>query len=157
MRISLSMRAARACAAAPLLLSLGFVSFGFPAAHAGAPTMRAGVVPGHGQSQVWRGGSQGSWGWRGKNGWNRFSRNSWRWNQAGLLGLGYWQSPYGFADAETSVAGDAPPVVIGAPAINVFLPAEPASFDQAAEGRCVILKLIYDRDGKYVGERQLKC
>jgi hypothetical protein len=48
----------------------------------------------------------------------------------------------------------APVVVIGASALNAFPAAAAESFDRSPDGGCVIHKLIYDRAGKYIGERQ---
>jgi hypothetical protein len=168
MRISLLMGAARASAAAAL-----FVLLGAPAALSHATPFGLGlrVVTVHGHPQ-W-GASRGwtnAWAWRGQNGWSRsnrwigWGRNAWRWNgwgpngqywnQAGLAGFGYWSSPYASADPATTPGGDGPQVVIGAPEVTFYPATAPQSFDGTYEGGCVIHKLIYDRSGKYVGERQ---
>jgi hypothetical protein len=73
------------------------------------------------------------------------------WGQGGFGGLGYWPFPY--AEPGTAAGGDASPVVIGAPALNIYLPPQSVSADPA-EGGCVIHKLIYNRDGQFIGERQ---
>ena len=169
MRISLSMGAGRACAAATLFLSLSAP----PAlSHATLPGLglRVGTVHGHAQWAGSLGWTRNARAWQGESGWSRSSRwngwgrNAWRWNgwglngrywsQAGLYGLGYWPSPDAYASAAIAPGADGPSIVIGAPSINVYPPAEPASFDRDIGGGCVIHKLIYDRDGKYVGEQQ---
>ena len=169
MRISLSMGAGRACAAAMLLLLLGAA----PALCRATPSglgLRVGMVHSHLQWAGPRGGTRNAWAWRVQNGWNRSSRwNGWRrnagrWNgagrngwyssQAGLYGFGYGPSSDAYANTAMSPGAAGPLIVVGAPPINDYPPAEPASFDRGIGGGCVIHKLIYDGDGKYVGERQ---
>ncbi len=151
MRTSLLMRAVSASAAVTLFLSLGVEA---PLAHGAssfrAPVMRGGPVHGHMSALGSRHGSRSSWAWRGEN---RFSRNGRFRNGGGFFGSGFWFSPYAYADTG-SAAGGSPLVVVGAPALNVFPAAASESFDANAQGGCVIHKLIYDRAGKYVGERQ---
>jgi hypothetical protein len=151
MRSFLLMRGACASAAATLLFSLGFAS---SLAHApplfGSPAMRPGIVHSHGQAPGWRNRDRRSWAWRSRS---PLGRNGWFWNQGGIYGSGFWFSPYAYADTG-SATGGGPLVVIGAPALNVFPAAATDNFDQSSEGGCVIHKLIYDRAGKYLGERQ---
>jgi hypothetical protein len=148
MSASLLTRAGTALAAAAFFLSLGLES---ALAHApqGAWTLRAGTVSGHGLRPGWRG---NSWNWRSQHGWNRWSRNGWYWNRAGLYDSGYWFSPD--ASASPAVDGDGPTAVIGGPEINVFPASTPGSFDRSADGSCVIHTLTYDGAAKYIGERQ---
>ena len=94
-------------------------------------------------------------GW-GRNAWRRNAswRNGWYWRQVGLYGFGYWPSSDAYASSAMSPDGDGAPIVIAAPSNNVYPPAEPASFDRAVGGGCVIHKLKSDADGKDVGEQQ---
>jgi hypothetical protein len=128
------------------------------------------MVQGHARWARSHGWTGNAWGRPGQNGsnrssrWNGWGRNAWRWNgsgrngwywsRAGLYGFGYWPSPDAYASAATPPGGDGPPILIAAPSNNVYPPAEPASFDRAVGGGCVIHKLIYNADGKYVGEQQ---
>jgi hypothetical protein len=164
MRISLSMRAVCASGAAMLCVLLGTP----PALSHATPSgmgLRVGTVQGRAQWAGSRGWTRDAWAWQAHDGWSRSSRwngwgfNAWRWrgwgrnwhsSQAGLYGFGYGAS----LDASGPPLGAAGlSVVIRAPSINVDPPAEPASFDRGVGG-CVIHKLIYDGDGKYVGEQQ---
>jgi hypothetical protein len=151
MRTSPLMRAVSASAAATLFLSLGVEA---PLAHGGpsfgAPVMRAGSVHGHSGALGWRHGSRSSWAWRGEN---RWSRNGRFWNGGGFYGSGFWFSPYAYADTGSD-AGGGPVVAVGAPTLNIFPAAATEGFDSNSGGGCVIHKLIYDRAGNYVGERQ---
>jgi hypothetical protein len=85
----------------------------------------------------------------------RVATERWYWNQGGLYGFDYWSSPYASAGPATTWRRG-PPDGDRAPAVNVYPPVEPTSFDRAFEGGCVIHKLIYDRDCKCVGERQTR-
>jgi hypothetical protein len=150
MRISLSTGAGAACAVLALVLSLSAeAAFAHGSASFGAPAMRAGGVHGHASGPGWRNNSRSSWAWRGQNHF-RWGRNGRFGNQFGLLG-GYW--PYGFSDSGDGAGGGGALVVIGAPVLNVDPAAASASLG-GPEGGCVIHKLLYDRTGKYVGERQ---
>jgi len=150
------MRAASASAAVTLFLSFGLeVALAHTQASFWSPVMRPGFVHGHGLTPGWGNGGRSSCAWRGQSRGNRWSRDGWFWNGGGFYGSGFWYSPYGFADAASGVSGDAPVViVVGAPSFNDFPPAVTESADWRSEGGCVIHKLIYDRAGKYVGERQ---
>src|SRR5208283_3523805 len=101
----------------------------------------------HGQQRGFRGQRRNAWNWRRQNGWSRWGRNSWHWSQAGVDG--YWGSSYGYADPSAS-GGDGPPIAISAPALDVYLPAQPTNFDPSSAGGCVIHKLVYDQSGQYV-------
>ena len=117
--------------------------------------MRPGIVHGRGQVTGWRNGGRYSWTWRSQNGWNRWSRNGRFWNQGGLYGSDFWYSPYGFADTASGVSGGVPVIIgAGAPSFSDFPAAMTESSDRNSEGGCVIHKLAYDGNGKYVGERQ---
>jgi hypothetical protein len=88
----------------------------------------------------------------GRMGSSRLSPN--RFGNPLLIGASGWD---GWADysapaaaSEPIIVGDGPPVIIN---IGVEPPAsDPASADA---GGCVIHKLNYDSNGKYVGERQI--
>jgi hypothetical protein len=116
--------------------------------------MRQANVASRGQARDWRNGGHHSWSPRSQNGWSRWSGNGWFWNQGGVYGSGFWFSPYAFADAPTAAGGDAPLVADGAPALNLYSTAGTEGFDPDSGGGCVIHKLIYDRAGIYLGERQ---
>jgi hypothetical protein len=157
MRISLSMGAGRACVAAIMVALLGAP----PALSRPTPSglgFRVGMVRSHAQWAS-RGWTRNAWAWQGQNGWSRSSRwkswgrHRWYWSQAGLYGFGYWPSPDAYVSAAMPSGDEAPTIVIGAP-LDAYPPAEPASFGRAVGGGCVIHKLIYDANGKYVGEQQ---
>ena len=169
MRISLSMRAGRACAAATLFFSVGLApSF----AHMAAPLVRPALGPHHFPVFVARGFNRFGFTRFGINrfgpnrfdrfGFNRFNRfgfgrfgrngNGWGWNQLGVAGWGYWGDPNSAQTAPSEpiiIGGGGPPVVIS---IN----GGPGARDAGGgyTGGCVIHKLTYDGDGKYVGEQQ---
>lgn len=173
MRISLSTRAGRACAAATLVLSLGLApSF----AHMVAPLARPGVGPGHFPSFAARGFNRFGFTRFGVNrfgtnrfdrfgfdrfnrfgfsrfGWNGWNGNGWGWNQLGVAGWGYWGDPN---SASTAPSG---PIIIGGggPPVVISINGGPGTGDAGGgdTGGCVIHKLMYDGDGKYVGERQI--
>jgi hypothetical protein len=86
-------------------------------------------------------------------GFNRFGFNQFGFNQFGFAGCCGWG---GFTDAfPESSAG---PIVIGGPSVAIGAgggdpgPGDPPGGGYT--GGCVIHKLIYDRNGKYLGERQ---
>ena len=163
MRNSLSIRAARACAAGTLFLSLALtpaIAFAGPPAHAGI-----GAV--HFASHGFRGFNRfrsGRFGFdrSGHNrfdfdrfGFNRFRSNRFGSNadvlDSGLLGLDGWGYPTVFPTAPAA------PVVVGAAgppvAINVY--AGGGAGNAEAGGACVIHLLEYDKAGNYTGERQI--
>jgi hypothetical protein len=87
----------------------------------------------------------------GPNRFNRYSFNRFHrfgWNP--LFGGGWGWDGYPAAASEPIVVGEGAPVII-----NVG--ADPTAGDAggANSGRCVIHKLNYDSNGKYVGERQI--
>jgi hypothetical protein len=169
MRISLSMRAGRVCAAATLVFSLGLApSF----AHTGTPLARPALGPGHFPGFAARGFNSFGFTRFGVNrfgpsrfdrfGLNRFNRfgfsrfgwnaNGWGWNQLGVTGWGwgYWGDP------NSAPSGPSEPTIIGGggPPVVVNVVAGSGTGD-GYMGGCVIHKLMYDGDGKYVGERQI--
>ena len=172
MRNSLVIRAARACAAATLLVSLGLspsyarmggpsgASIGRPASGFGHPHFAA-----HGFNRRFDIGRFGfhrfgpnrfdrfgfdrfnRFGFNHFNRFNRFGGNQFfvggGWGCCGWGGV-----PVSTAASEPIVVGDGAPVIIN-------IGADPGSgAASAGSGGCVTHKLIYDGDGKYVGERQ---
>src|SRR5271170_548102 len=88
----------------------------------------------------------------GSNRFNRFGFNRFGGNQLFVGGWG-WGGWGGFPDTAASepiIVGDSAPVIID---IGV----DPTQGDAAGamSGGCVIHKLNYDSNGKYVGERQI--
>jgi hypothetical protein len=88
----------------------------------------------------------------GPNRFDRFGSNRFGGNQLFLGGWG-WGGWGGFPDTAASepiIVGDSAPVII-----NIGV--DPAQGDAAGamSGACVIHKLNYDSNGKYVGERQI--
>ncbi len=153
MRTSLPMRAVSASAAVALFLSLGLeAAFAHPQASFGPPVMRPGIVHGHGQPPGWRNGARSSSAWRGWNRGDRWSRDGRFWNGGGILGGGFWYPPYGLADAGGGGGGSL--IVIGASAPGIYPAASIGGFEANSGGGCVIHKLIYNANGKYIGERQ---
>jgi hypothetical protein len=79
-------------------------------------------------------------------GFNRFGRSQ--------LFVGGWGGSGGFpvstAASEPVIVGDSAPVII-----NVGADPGPGAAGGGYSGGCVIHKLNYDSDGKYVGERQI--
>jgi hypothetical protein len=175
MRISLTMRAARACVAATFVLSLGLApSFAHMGAPAAAPFARPALGFGHFPHVAPRGFDRrfdfdrfsfDRFGLKrfdrfgvarfDRFGVNRFGWNGWNGSyQLGLTGWGwggYWGGP-DYAPTEQP----APIIVVGGPPVLISLNSDPGTRDgdHGYAGSCVIHKLIYDRDGKYVGERQ---
>ena len=158
MRISLTRRAASACVAATLAFSLSLAP---SSARMGGPAGRPAFGPGHFSHFAPRGLNRrfdfdrfgfNRFGFNrfGFNRFNRFGGNQlavggWGW---GDWGWGDWGGAPGSTGAsEPIIVGDGAPVII-----NVG--ADPPSGGAGYAGGCVIHKLIYDHDGKYVGERQ---
>jgi hypothetical protein len=154
MRISRTGKAARLFFAASLILSfdLSPALAGGMARPGGGFLAHPGAFPAHGHPGGSPGTSRGGWNWRNRTGFVRGFRNPWFPGQAGPFGWGFWPS-YGYANAPAGSGGDAP-VVISAPSIAVYAGADPAGYQAGPEGGCVIHKLLYDRDDKYVGERR---
>ena len=175
MRISLVTRAARVCAAAALVFSLGpapsYARMG------GASFARPGPGFGHFQHFAPRGFNRrfgfDRFGFN-RFGFDRFDRFRFnrfdrfgfnRFNRFGRfgdnqLGVGSWGWGGGGWDGWGGVpvsTGASQPIIVGAGApviINVGADPKPSSANAADAGGCVIHKLIYDSNGKYVGERQ---
>ena len=156
MRISPVMRGARAYALATLVFSLGLSpSYARMGGSAGSPGLSGAVT----FSILRRAGSTG--GLRladlastasAPNRFNRFGFNRFGGNQLFVGGWG-WGGWGGFPDTAASepiIVGDSAPVII-----NIGV--DPAQGDAAGalSGGCVIHKLNYDSNGKYVGERQI--
>jgi hypothetical protein len=168
MRISLATRAARACAAATLVFSGSLLSLSLAPSYArmgGASFARLGLGGGHFQHFARRGFNR-----RvdfDRFGFHRFGANCFglsaatRCNRLGfdrfgnqlVIGGWGWGGWSGFPVPATGsgpiIVGDGAPVIINTGA-------DPAIGNAAARygGGCVIHKLIYDSNGKYVGERQ---
>jgi hypothetical protein len=172
MRIPLFMRAGRAILAGTLYSALALapalahVSALRPVAPAGHPGL--GRVYGQPQGFGWwtRYGWNGwrhngwnrwnsnAWNSAGQCGWNGWSCNAWTWGQASFYDSGYWGGPSWGASPPAVINVSDPPVITGAPmTVNVY-GGGLGGFDRGYQGACVIHKLLYDRDGKYLGERQ---
>jgi hypothetical protein len=169
MRIPLSLRAARACALATLIFSLGvepsFARMGGPA---GAAVARPAFGGGHFSHFAPRGFDRrfdfDRFGFHrfGPNRFDRFGAN--RFGRFGFdrfhrfdgdqlfVGGGGWGGWGGF-----SASGASEPIIVGggAPVINVGVDPGPGDAGGAYSGGCVVHKLNYDSNGKYVGERQI--
>ena len=169
MRFPLSLRAARACALATLVLSFGLApsfarmggSAGGSFAHSGFGMGHASHFAPHGFS---RGFQAGRFGFNGfgpnrfdhfgfnRFGFNRFNRfgnlNRFGGNQL-LVGGGWGWGGFPASGAyEPILAGDGAPLII-----NISVDPGPGEAAGASSGGCVIHKLNYDNTGKYVGER----
>ena len=171
MRISLATRAARACVAAIFILSLS--SEPSYARMGGASFARPGFGFGHFQHFASRGFNRrldfdrfgfNRFGFNrfdrfganrfGRFGFNRFGLNRFHGNQLFVGGWGWGWDGWGGVPVSTGVSepiivGDGAPVII-----NVGADPKPSGAGAADAGGCVIHKLIYDSNGKYVGERQ---
>jgi hypothetical protein len=159
MRFPLSLRVARRCALAMLILSLG-PARSFAHMGGGGPVARPGPGFGHSQHFAPHGFNQrfemGRFGLShfgpnrfdrfGFNRFNRFGRNQLL--VGGGWGWGGWDGFPASGASEPILAGDGAPVII-----NIGV--DPGPGDGALNGACVIHKLNYDNTGKYVGERQI--
>lgn len=159
MRSSLATGAARVCAAATLVFFLGLApsharmggpggaSFARPASGFGHPHFAA-----HGFNRRFDAGRFGLHRF-GPNrfdrfGFNRFNRFGGNQLFVGGWGWGGWGGyPAPAASSEPVVVGGGAPVII-----NIGDP--PSGQTAAGSGGCVTHKLIYDGDGRYVGEKQ---
>ena len=171
MRIPLSLRAARGCAVATLIFSLGLTpSF---ARMGGAPSGRPAVGGGHFSHFAPRGFNRrfdfDRFGFHrfGPNRFDRFGANRFgrfgfdRFNRFGgnqLLvgGWGGWGWDGG-GGAPASTGASEPIIVGGGAPVIINVGVDPGLGDAGgaySEG-CVIHKLNYDSNGKYVGERQI--
>ena len=167
MRISLLMRGARAYALASLVFSLGLSpSYARMGGSAGGSFARPAFGGGHFQHFAPGGFNRrfeaGRFGFNrfgpnrfdrfGSNRFNRFGFNRFGGNQlfVGGWGWGGWGGFPNTAASEPIIVGDSAPVII-----NIGV--DPAQGDAAGalSGGCVIHKLSYDSNGKYVGERQI--
>jgi hypothetical protein len=156
MRTSLATRAARAPFAATLVLSL---SFSPSLARMGGPAGGSFARPAFGMAHFSHFAPRGfnrrfdarfSFNRFGPKRFDRFGFNHFG-NQlfVGGWGWGGWGG-YSAAPSEPIIVGEGAPVIIN-------IGAEPAPSDAggAYAGGCVIHKLNYDANGKYVGERQI--
>ena len=167
MRFPLRLRAARACAIATVIFSLGlapsFARMGGGPGLGARPGPRFGHSPHfatHGFSRRFEGGQFGFNRFgpkgfdRGFNRFNRFGFNRFGGNQL-LVGGGWGWDGWGGFSAST---GASEPILVGEGApviINIGLDPGPSDASGALSGGCVIHKLNYDNTGKYVGERQI--
>ena len=155
MRISPVMRGARAYALATLVFSLGLSpSYARMGGSVGRPAFGGGHFSHFAPGGFNRRFEAGRFGFNrfGPNRFDRFGSNRFGGNQLFLGGWG-WGGWGGFPDTAASepiIVGDSAPVIIS---IGV----DPAQSDAAGamSGGCVIHKLNYDSNGKYVGERQI--
>jgi hypothetical protein len=173
MRISLVRRAASACVAATLAFSFSLAP---SSARMGGPAGRPVFGPGHLSHFAPRGlnrrfdfdrfgfnrfGSDrfNRFGFN-RFGFNRFGFNRFGGNQLALGGWGWggWSgNDWGWGDwggAPVSTGASEPIIVGGGAPVIINVGADPPSGGAGYAGGCVIHKLIYDHDGKYVGERQ---
>jgi hypothetical protein len=155
MRISPVMRGARAYALATLVFSLGLSpSYARMGGSVGRPAFGGGHFSHFAPGGFNRRFEAGRFGFNrfGPNRFDRFGSNRFGGNQLFLGGWG-WGGWGGFPDTAASepiIVGDSAPVII-----NIGV--DPAQGDAAGamSGGCVIHKLNYDSNGKYVGERQI--
>ena len=161
MRIPLSLRVARACAAATLIFSLSLTpSFARMGGSGGRPAFGSGHFSHFATRGFNRGFAFNRFGFNrfspnrfnrfGFNRFNRFGFNRFGGDQlliGGGWGGGGWDGWGGGPISGPIIVGD------GAPGIN-NVSADPGRDGAGSAGGCVIHKLIYDRDGKFVGERQ---
>jgi hypothetical protein len=170
MRIPLSLRVARACAIATVILSLGLApSFARMGGSAGGSFAHSSFGTDHASHLAPRGFNQrfetGRFGFNrfgpnrfdrsGFNRLNRFGPNRFGGNQffGGWGGSGWdgWGGvPASTGASEPILAGDGAPVII-----NIGVDPGQGDAGGALSGGCVIHKLNYDNAGKYVGERQI--
>jgi hypothetical protein len=170
MRISLATRAVRACAAATLVFSLGLApSYARMGGLGGASFARPAPGFGHFQQFAPHGFNRrfdfdrfgfhrfgvnrfGRFGFNRSNRFGPFGDNQlviggWGWDGWGWDGWG--GVPGSTGSSEPVIVGDGAPAII-----NVGADPRPRDAGAGYAGGCVIHKLIYDSNGKYVGERQ---
>jgi hypothetical protein len=154
MRISPVMRGARAYALATLVFSLGLSPSYARMGGSVGPAFGGGHFSHFAPGGFNRRFEAGRFGFNrfGSNRFNRFGFNRFGGNQLFVGGWG-WGGWGGFPDTAASepiIVGDSAPVII-----NIGV--DPAQGDAAGalSGGCVIHKLNYDSNGKYVGERQI--
>ncbi len=165
MRIPLSLRVAGACALAALIFPLGlapsFARMGAGSGPVGRPALGFGHFQHFASGGFNRRFEGGRFGFNrfspsrfdhfGFNRFNRFGFNRFGGNQL-LIGAGGW----GWGGFPASGASE--PIIVGGGApviINVGVDPAPGDVGGAYSGGCVIHKLNYDSNGKYVGERQI--
>ena len=180
MRISLMTRATRACAAATLVFSLSFApSYARMGGAGGRPAFGSGHFSHFAPRGFSRGFAFNRFGFNrfgpnrfdhfgfnrfgpnrfnrfGFNRFNRFGSNRFDGNQL-VLGGGWggwgWDgwggAPAASGASEPIIVGDGAPVII-----NVGTDPAPGDTGAGYGGGCVIHRLLYDSNGKYVGERQ---
>jgi hypothetical protein len=166
MRMSPVMRGARATALASLVVSFGFsFSLGLSPSYArmggamGRPAFGGGHFSHFAPGGFNRRPEAGRFGFSrfGPNRFDRFGANRFGANRfaanplfGGGWGWGGWGGFPATAASEPIIIGDSAPVII-----NIGV--DPAAGDAAAaySRGCVIHKLNYDSNGKYVGERQI--
>ena len=146
MRISPVMRGARAYALATLVFSLGLSpSYARMGGSAGGSFARPAFGGGH-FSHFAPGGFNRRFE-AGRFGFNRFGGNQ---LFVGGCGWGGWGGFPVTAASEPIIVGDGAPVII-----NIGVDPGAGDAGAAYSGGCVIHKLNYDSNGKYVGERQI--
>ena len=160
MRISPVMRGARAYALATLVFSLGLSpSYARMGGAMGRPAFGGGHFSHFAPGGFNRRPEAGRFGFSrfGPNRFDRFGANRFGANRfaanplfGGGWGWGGWGGFPAAAASEPIIVGDSAPVII-----NIGV--DPAAGDAAAaySRGCVIHKLNYDCNGKYVGERQI--
>ena len=97
----------------------------------------------------WRGGGWGRPGWGGGWGWGRAGWGGGCWNCGGW-GWGGWGGFPASTASEPIIVGASAPVII-----NIGVDPTQGDAIGRSSGGCVIHKLNYDSNGKYVGERQI--
>jgi hypothetical protein len=173
MRIPLSLRAARSCAAATLIFFLGLApSFarmgGAGGAHFARPAFGGGHFSHFAPSGFDRRFDRFGFQRFGPNGFNRFGANRFgrfgfdRFNRFGgnqlLIGGGWGDGGWGGWGGVPASTGASGPIIVGDGApIIINVGSDPGLGDAggAYSGGCVLHKLNYDSNGKYVGERQI--
>ena len=158
MRISPVMRGARAYALATLVFSLGLSpSYARMGGSAGRPAFGGGHFSHFAPGGFNRRFEAGRFGFNrfGPNRFDRFGSN--RFNRFGFNRFGENQLfGWGWGGLPASAASE--PIIVGASApVIINIGVDPAAGDAAGglSGGCVIHKLNYDSNGKYVGERQI--
>jgi hypothetical protein len=160
MRISPMMRGARAYALAALVFSLApLPSY----ARMGSGPVAAWSAPGFGHPHHFasggfkRGLEPGRFGFDrfGPTRFDRFGYNRFRFDRFGgnelfVGGWGWGGFPGSPAAPEPIIVGDGAPVII-----HIGVDPGPGDAGSAYSGGCVVHKLNYDSNGKYVGERKI--
>ena len=161
MRISLMMRGARAYALAALVFSLGLSpSYARMGGSAGRPAFGGGHFSHFAPGGFNRRFEAGRFGFNrfgpnrfdrfGSNRFNRFGFNRFGENQLFVGGWGGWGSFPTSAASEPIIVGASAPVII-----NIGVDPTQGDAIGRSSGGCVIHKLNYDSNGKYVGQRQI--